>query len=211
MSIRLVVFDVDGTLTDHSSIWLRLHEHFGTIEKGRLYSKWFFEGKIGYNRWAELDASLWKGQTIEEVKRVVSNTKLTTGALETITELKKNDVRLAILSGGLDVLAEDIGQRLGIDYVLTNRLHHSDGILTGGVESRVGYKEKREELHQISNHFGIPLDQIAYVGDGRNDIDAFKTVGLSIAFRPENEEVSEAAMVTVKENDLRGILIHVLS
>ena len=37
MNVRLVVFDVDGTLTQHSSVWWRLHELFGTTKEGKLY------------------------------------------------------------------------------------------------------------------------------------------------------------------------------
>ncbi|MFX0107534.1 MAG: HAD family hydrolase [Candidatus Hodarchaeota archaeon] len=210
MAVKLVVFDVDGTLTCHSSIWWRLHEHFGTEVEGKLYYDQYFAGEISYKEWAGYDAGLWKGQSIAEVEELVRTTKLVPGAVETISKLLNAGIRVAILSGGLDVLAEDVARRIGIDYVLTNRLLHKNGILTGEVEVNVGWGDKVQEIRQICDRFGISLKETAFIGDGRNDLVVFDVVGLSIAFRPEDEEVAEAAMVTIRENDLTLILNHIL-
>ncbi len=206
MAIKLVVFDVDGTLTRHSSIWWRLHEHFGTQDLGRKYYDQYFAGEIDYLEWARLDAELWKGRPIEEVLEVVRETELVPGALEAITEIKKRGIHVAILSGGLDIMANNIAQRLGIDYVLTNRLKVMDGRLTGEVEILVGWGEKAAEIRKIANDFKIPLENTAYVGDGRNDISAFRVVGLAIAFMPEHEEVAKAADYVIIKHDLHEIL-----
>ncbi|MFW9804946.1 MAG: HAD family hydrolase [Candidatus Thorarchaeota archaeon] len=210
MVVKLVVFDVDGTLTSHASIWWRLHEYFNTEREGKLYYDQYFSGEISYNEWAYLDAGLWKGQSLDEVLNLVNATKLVPGAAEVVANLKEHGIHVAILSGGLDILAENVAKRLGIEYVLTNRLIHKNGILTGEVEVHVGWGEKVQELKHICNHFNVPLSETAFVGDGRNDISVFGVVGLSIAFRPEDEEVADSAMLTIKENDLRSILPHVI-
>jgi hydroxymethylpyrimidine pyrophosphatase-like HAD family hydrolase len=67
-----------------------------------------------------------------------------------------------------------------------------------------------QELKHISNHFKVPLSETAYVGDGRNDISVFGVVGLSIAFKPEDKEVAESAMLTIRNNDLRSILPYII-
>ncbi len=210
MRIKLVVFDVDGTLTKHSSIWWRLHELFGTEDEGRLYYKQYFAGEIDYDTWAELDAMLWKGKQLKDVLDAVENTQLVPGAKETVDVLKENGVQVAILSGGLDVLANSIAQRIGIEFVLTNKLLHQNGILTGEVVSLVGWGEKMKEIHQICEHFGVSLDETAFVGDGRNDISVLSVVGLSIAFNPEDKEVEDVAQVTIRNDDLTLILPHVI-
>jgi phosphoserine phosphatase len=206
MAIKLVVFDVDGTLTCHSSIWWRLHEHFGTEKEGKYYYDQYFAGKINYDQWAEYDAGLWKGQPLEEVLRVVRETELMPGAKATIQTLKDNGIFVAILSGGLDVLADDIGNRLGIDYVLTNNLLSSDGILTGGVENHVAWGEKSKAIVTVAKHFEVALEETAFVGDGRNDVSVFDQVGFSIAFRPEDDEVARAASIAVYSDDLSEIV-----
>jgi len=211
VTVRLVVFDADGTLTQHSSIWWRLHEVFGTTREGKLYYDRFFAGEITYDEWADLDAALWKGRPLSIVEQVVRETELVPGAKETVSELHNAGIRTAILSGGLDILANDISRRLGIDYVLTNRLIHRDGVLTGEVESLVGWGDKHRAVRTIAKHFGVSLRDTAFVGDGRNDVSAMAVVGLAIAFMPETEEVARAADVVVRENDLRAILPHVIS
>ena len=211
MDIQLVVFDVDGTLTKHSSVWWRLHQHFGTTVEGRLYYDQYFAGAIDYGTWADLDAGLWKGKTLDEVMTVVEATQLTLGAEEAIKTLKEHDLKTAILSGGLDVMANDIGRRVGIDYVLTNILRHEDGILTGEVENLVAWGGKADVVQQINKHFEIPLEKTAFVGDGRNDMSVFKVVGLSIAYNPEDQDVADAANVVVLDDDLRAIVPHVIS
>jgi phosphoserine phosphatase len=210
LDIRLVVFDVDGTLTKHNSVWWRLHEHFGTTVEGKLYYNQYFAGEINYEQWADLDAGLWKGKTLEEVMEVVHATQLAPGAKETIQILKDNDLKTAILSGGLDIMANDIGRRVGIDYVLTNTLYHQDGVLTGEVENLVAWGDKSEVIPQINAHFEIPLEKTAFIGDGRNDMSVFKVVGLSIAYNPEDQEVADSADVVIRKDDLRAILPHVI-
>ena len=211
LDIQLVVFDVDGTLTRHSSVWWRLHEHFGTTVEGKLYYDRYFAGEITYEQWADLDAALWKGKALEEVMEVVKATQLAPGAKEVIKALKENNLKTAILSGGLDIMANHIGQRVGIDYVLTNILHHRDGVLTGEVDNLVAWGGKADVISQITGHFGIPLKETAFVGDGRNDMSVFKVVGFSIAFNPEDQEVAETADIVIRQDDLRAILPHLIS
>lgn len=206
MAIKLVVFDVDGTLTKHSSIWWRLHEHFGTQDAGKKYYDMYFAGEIDYYEWAHLDAMLWKDQPIKEVEEIVRETALTDGAVEATAELRRRGIHLAILSGGLAVLANEIAGRLGIEHVLTNRLIVRDGKITGEVEVLVGWTEKATQVKQIADHFGVSLEETAYVGDGRNDVSAFRVVGLSIALAPERPEVAAAADVVIEKKDLREIL-----
>jgi phosphoserine phosphatase len=211
LDIQLVVFDVDGTLTKHSSVWWRLHELFETTVEGKLYYDQYFAGDISYDDWADLDAGLWKGRTLEEVMKVVQSTQLSPGAKETIQTLNDKGLKTAILSGGLDIMANEIGRQLGISFVLTNILHHQDGILTGKVDNLVAWGGKADSIQQICNHFEIPLEKTAFVGDGRNDVSVFKVVGLSIAYNPEDQEVADAADVVIHEDDLRVIIPYVIS
>ncbi|MFW9848430.1 MAG: HAD family hydrolase [Candidatus Thorarchaeota archaeon] len=206
MAIRLVVFDLDGTLTTHNSSWWRLHEYFDTHEQGRIYYDKYFAGEIDYQEWATLDAALWKGQKLSDVQRIADETELMPGAIEAVNELKRNGIQVAVLSGGIDILADKIVNRVGIDYLLVNKIHHEDGIITGEVEINVGWGGKASEIEQICSHFDIPLSETVFVGDGLNDVAVFPVVAMSIAFNPENEEVAKAASVVIRKKDLREIL-----
>ncbi len=208
--IRLVVFDVDGTLTVHTSIWWRLHQLFGTEETGKRYYDMYFDGQITYDEWAVLDAALWKGQPLAQVLEAVERSQLTPGAEETLQILREHGVHTAVLSGGLDVLADHVARRLGIEYVLTNHLGHRDGVLTGEVDVQVGWDGKVDGLRRICEHFGTALTETAFVGDGLNDVPVFSVAGLAIAFRPRDEQVARAAHVVIRQQDLRLILPHII-
>jgi phosphoserine phosphatase len=210
LRIKLVVFDVDGTLTQHSSVWWRLHELFGTTNEGRIYFDQYFAGEIDYEQWADYDAALWKGQPVDRVMEVVRNTQIVDGAVEAISTLREYKIKTAILSGGLDIMADDIAHRVGIEYVLTNKLIHRNGYLTGTVENVIGWAEKAKCIHQIFDHFKVAPEESAFIGDGRNDISVFSVVGLSIAFNPSDQDVAKAAEVVVSENDLRAILPYII-
>jgi len=41
--LRLVVFDVDGTLVKVESSWQHLHEQLGTWDRGRKYAERFLQ------------------------------------------------------------------------------------------------------------------------------------------------------------------------
>ncbi|TFH06641.1 MAG: HAD family hydrolase [Candidatus Thorarchaeota archaeon] len=211
MDIRLVVFDVDGTLTQHSSVWWRLHELFGTTKEGRQYFDQYFAGEINYEQWADYDAALWTGEPVSQIMEIVSATNLVPGVCETVATLRDYGIKTAILSGGLDIMADDIARRASIEYVLTNKLGIKDGVLTGTVENIIGWAEKAEHIHTILDHFDISLEETAFVGDGRNDMSVLSVVGLSIAFNPEDQEVADAAQIVIHENDLRAILPYVIS
>ncbi len=184
---------------------------FGTTKEGKHYYDQYFAGEITYDQWADLDAALWKGKPLKRVMETVHATKLVQGADETIQVLKNHGIDTAILSGGLDIMADDIAKRLGIDYVLTNRLHHKDGILTGTVDNLVAWGEKTQEILKINEHFDVPLENTAFIGDGRNDMGVFSIVGLSIAINPESPDVAAAADIVIEDDDLRAILPYIIS
>jgi len=206
MTIRLVVFDLDGTLTTHNSSWWRLHEHFKTHEEGGRFYDRYFAGEIDYQEWANLDAGLWKGQPLSDVLKIAEETEIMPGSLETVNELKARGISVAVLSGGIDILAERIVERIGIDYLMVNKIHHENGIITGQVDVNVGWGGKAEEIKQVCKDFNVELSETAFVGDGKNDIAVFPVVALSIAFNPETEEVAEAASVVIRKMDLREVL-----
>jgi len=181
------------------------------LVRPRRAESYYFAGEINYEQWADYDAALWTGQPVSRVMEIVSATKLVPGVRETIATLSEHGIKTAILSGGLDIMANDIAQRAGIEFVLTNELHHKDGFLTGSVKNIIGWAEKAKYIHTILDHFGMTLEETAFVGDGRNDMSVLSVVGLSIAFNPEDQEVADTAQVVIRENDLRAILPHIIS
>jgi len=208
--LRLVVFDVDGTLIKVDSSWRFLHEKLGTWTKGKQYAELFFQRKISYEEWAQLDASLWKNQPLRKVQQIVNEIPYVDGAQEVIKTLKKHDLKVALLSAGLSLFSERIERELNIDYSFSNELIVRDDFLTGEVKVNVSLNNKDEALSYILHRFTVKIDECCAVGDDESLIPLFQKVALGIAFNPCSEEVEKNANVVVKNKDLRQILPHIL-
>jgi phosphoserine phosphatase len=204
--LRLVVFDVDGTLMKVVSSWQFLHERLGTWDKGKQYAEQFFRGTITYEDWARLDASLWKGLKLERVRQIVSSIPYTNGARHVITILRRNDFKVVLLSAGLSIVTERIEREIEVDDSLANELKVENGLLTGEVKVNVSVDNKDTVLLGMLKKFNLEIDECVAVGDDETLIPLFEKVGLSIAFNPRSGVVEERADVVVKGDDLREVL-----
>ncbi len=181
--MKLIAFDLEGTLVKSVSSWVELHKLFGTWDRGKEYAERFFAGEFDYVKWAELDASLWKGHTREEIMEWADSVEYMDGARELIEFLRENGFRIAILSSGLMCLARRIAEELAVDYVFANELiFDEEGRVTGKVNPLVDFKSKGQILRELKEELKPELT-IA-VGDGFNDIAMFREADVSIAINP---------------------------
>ncbi|WP_297521287.1 HAD-IB family phosphatase [Thermococcus sp.] len=181
--VRLIAFDLEGTLVKSVSSWVELHKRFGTWEKGKEYAELFFSGKIDYVKWAELDSSLWKEHTRDEIIEWANSVEYMDGAEELIEFLKRNDFKVAILSSGLMCLAGRIARELGVDYVFANELvFDENGVVTGKVNPLVDFKSKGAILRELKEELKPELT--VAVGDGYNDVSMFRETDVAIAINP---------------------------
>lgn len=92
----------------------------------------------------------------------------------------------AIVSGGIDVLAERPGRTLDIDVVLANGLEvdRQGRLLSPGI--RVPTKGKEGVLRSLKSRLAIPPKRTASVGNSETDVGLFKASRIGVAFRPED-------------------------
>jgi phosphoserine phosphatase len=210
MAIKLVIFDVDGTILQSYS-WQFIHENLGTWNAAKKYADLFFDNQITYEEWAQRDTALWKGQTIARIGEIIEQMPYTTGAKETIAALKRNGIRLYLLSAGLSQVAQRIQEETGTDGYAANTLVVKDGFLTGEVEVNVSFYSKDKHLPHILQEFDVALNECAAVGDDVTLVPLFNKVALAIAFNPISETIEKSAHITIKNKDLRKILPYLLS
>ena len=208
--IELVVFDMDGVIIDTISSWKYIHDYFKTSNEHSVDD--YLKGKIDDLEFIRRDALLWKendGKPISKKKlvEIVSDINLMKGAEECIDALKKNNVKTAIVSAGLDVLADIVKDKLEIDHIFCNGVKtDKDGNLTGEGILQVQLMYKDKNIIELSKKHNIPLEKIASVGNSCFDIPMFEVSGLGIAFNPDDSCVREAADYIVEEKDLTKIL-----
>ncbi len=206
MKYRVIVFDIDGTITTHLSSWRYIHEKMGIWQRRAFrYQEQFLAGKITYRRFCELDAAHWKGMPEKRIRRIFNTVRYSKNAVPTIRRLKKLGFKLVAVSTGLQYIPDKIGKEMEFDYALSNRLVSRRGILTGGVRINIEHGAKARILKRICERFGVRPHQIISVGDSDGDIPLAKRTGYSIAFNSSSEELSRVVDYNCKTKDFNEV------
>jgi phosphoserine phosphatase len=206
-SLKLAVFDLDGTLTQERSIWEYIHKQLGKwYGFAEEYQKEFLAGKISYDRFCELDAEVWKGMRVAELLEIAKTVPFHQGADELISYLKNKGLKLAMVSSGLSILSHWVHQKYGFDYSVSNDLLDEDGTVTGKVKIQVYYDKKAEWVKRILKQFGMKSEEVIAIGDSLGDIDMFQMVGFSIAFNSSCSDLDRIASVCIQSRNLSDII-----
>jgi len=209
--LKLVVFDMDGVLTDIYSSWKYIHDYFNTSNENSVQE--YLKGKIDDMEFIRRDASLWKenGKHVskEKLEKILSKVPIMNGAKKCIYSLNKNNVKTAIISAGLDILANRVGKELNIDYIVSNGVKTDQyGYINGQGILGVKLIHKDEAVKKLMKQINLSSKNIAAVGNSCFDISMFETAGLAIAFNPNDNCIKESADIVINEKDLSKILPH---
>lgn len=200
----MVIFDLDNVLLDCESIdeiakLKNLKEEISEITKKAM------EGELDFESSIKKRVKLLKGIPIKDIKSLAKKLPLMNGAKETIEELKARGCKVVTITGGFDIVAEEIKKKLGIDYVVSNKLHVKNGVLTGKVSGPLVKGSKYDVLCKLLKKENISFDECIAVGDGANDIPILEAVKVGIAFNAK-PIVKKIADVVINEKDLRKII-----
>ena len=206
MKYKLIIFDIDGTITGHISSWRYIHEKLGLWDEiACRYQKRFLAGKISYRDFCELDAAHWKGMREDRIRRVFRKARFSRNAGKCIKKLKARGFKLAAISTGLQYMADRVKKELGFDLVSSNRLIARRGRLTGGVVINISYGGKGLILKKIMKRFSVRPSEVISVGDSRGDIPLFEHSGYSIAFNSSDRKLSRIADYECRTRDFEEV------
>ena len=206
MKIKLIVFDVDGTITQHPSSWQFLHEHLNVWDgNADRHQKRFLAGKISYAKFCRLDAEHWKGMRASRIRKILKRIPYTRNLKRCILLLKKKGFKLASISTGLHFLSERIKRELGFDHVMANKLLVKRGVLTGAVRVDVGFRGKSLAFRKLLHRFNVEPHETICIGDGDGDIPMMEHAGLSIAFHPKSKRLMKIADHVCRTHDFEEV------
>jgi len=199
--IKLVVFDFDGTLTppELDGNWL-IAKYLG-IEKevtklGAKYSKKEISGEKIVTEFAKL----FKGLTKNDIKKIRKQIKLRPGVIELFNELKKREIKIAIVTGEGNQMMDEMLKFLkpnyfdGVDWVFEG------DIMNGKIDWDFEYK--KELPHHLQNMFDLKPKEMMAVGDTWADFDMVPKGGIKVSIG--NRSASKESDYNIKE--ISGVL-----
>jgi len=212
--VRLVAFDVDGTLVEHDRglvIWQVLNDLYvgDCALNGERYRQ-FLAGELTYAEWVRLDVEGWRDggasrAGIEDAIR--ENLRLVPFAREVTGELRARGYTLAVISGTLDVVLDVLLPDHPFHHVYTNRIEFDEaGLISRWHATPYDMDGKADAVRVLSAKLGIETSHIAFVGDNVNDCSAMKLVGRAVAYDPKHQSVQSLAHRVLPRGSLPGLL-----
>jgi len=189
--IKLVVFDMDGTLLQARSCWAQIHDHFGTDNSDML--KLYVENKISDQEFVRADINTWEEKSnvkVDEkyVNSILDKIEPIDGAEELVAGLHNNGIETIFLTGGIQFLADKWAKQWNMKKPLANDLiDGEDGHLM--VNVRASGHAKGPVMDQLLEKMGLTKENVAAVGDTVVDLPMFERAGLSIAVNTNEKEV----------------------
>jgi len=202
---KLICFDVDGTLIDNKSSWLTIIEGLGCpAEKVLSAYEAAMAGKISFLRGETIVADIFRasGKADKETfEHIFDNEPLKPGVRDLVASLKAKGYSVWLVSGAIDTRVGAVAKKIGAAGFYAHTSLEFDG---QGILSKINYGGdqnpwKAEMVRKLAREHGVLTTDIVFVGDGPNDIDAFKLTGRGIAVYPYDEKLGEVAWKTVKD------------
>lgn len=103
-----------------------------------------------------------------------------------LSQAREAGILLGLISGEDGPLVERLGRKIEATFVAS------------------GCKNKAQALKEFSNNSGIPLEQIAYIGDDVNDLGALALAGISAAPASAQAIVRKSVALVVEKPSGRG-------
>lgn len=212
--IELIVFDVDGTLVEHSNghvVWQVLNQRFAAghaINAERLQA--FVQGRLTYAQWVALDVQGWidGGATRALIEQAIrEELRLVPHARRVVSELRDRGYTVGVVSGTIDIVLEVLFPDHPFHRVFSNELlfDHA-GAITGWRATPYDMEGKAEAIAMWSAELGIEPSRIAFVGDHLNDRAAMRLVGMPIAYDPKRDEIRALAKHVLARGELDKLL-----
>lgn len=205
--IKLVIFDLDNTLTKGPTIWEQIHRQMGTWKThGIKYLENFNNGLFNFNTFIKKDVACWKDLPVAKLKKAIAKVSYIPHIKKTILALKKKKIKTALISSSLESFAKDVAKKFGIDYVFANTLEIKKNKLTGKVKLKVPGNGKGQITKYLMKCLQLKKKEAVAVGDSMFDIAMFKKVGMSITFTDANPDIKSEATYMISKQDLFRII-----
>jgi phosphoserine phosphatase len=188
----LLVMDMDSTTIEIECID-EIAKLAGVGEKVSQVTELAMEGKLDFSQSLHQRVATLSGSSVYILEKVISNIPLMPGLETLVDQLKQNNWRIAIASGGFTYFADYLKNQLNLDAARANVLEITNGVLTGKVLGDVvDAQAKADCLGELASQYRIPHSQTVAMGDGANDLVMMAAAGFGVAFHAKPIVLAQA-------------------
>jgi HAD superfamily hydrolase (TIGR01490 family) len=196
---RLAIIDLDGTLlrrtsSEHSFFrFLVLRGKIGPLRLAAFLMTFFRDAlKLGLRQAIGWNATYLRGETparLEAWARRYGSAYLRQAVpmslQERIREFKAGGCLIVLLSGSLEVLVNELKEKLGVDIIIGRELEVAEGKLTGHRRGIYPYaRQKVEALFERIRPQEIDWEASWALADRMSDLPVLELVGHPVAVHP---------------------------
>ena len=169
--MKLVAFDLDGTLLRGESVWEAIARGIGRLERVREMERIDPARMEEITAAREESAGWYSSFTNDELLEHVSPIRVAPGVDDGFALLREHGYKIAVVSLTWEFAVEWFAGRFGADYFAGTGLS-SDGEIT-----HFWPRDKAFWLARLASRLGVDMDDVAAVGDSRGDVPMLSAVG----------------------------------
>lgn len=199
---KVIVFDVDGTLTDRIT-WYQVTEKLGgsTARHADLFMR-YLNDELSYNALKKKLFKVWEHNGPihrSQLKTIFEEIHIKGEAIDVINKLQARGYKICLISGSIRMFIEILAQKFGIKYHYGNSrlIFNKDGYWVDLDYTRAESRLKVEQLHQMLEKTGLSTEDCIAIGDGKNDIGLFQEVP-GVVVNGKSEHLTELAWQNAK-------------
>lgn len=209
-TIKLAVFDLDGTLTQPgTSVLCHVGHQFGFAATAERLSALYSDGTLTNADVSRIAAARLHGRARVELQRALVTLPMIDGIAETIALLDSLDVSCALATITFDFAAQYVARSFGFERVSATVLEWSPDNRVTGVRDALEGHDKCRFIERQCDELGISSDEVLMVGDAHSDIPAMKMAGWSVGFNPTKDVEDLASVSLHNSTDLRDVVPHI--
>ena len=182
---KLCFFDMDATIVAQESI-VELARAAGKEEEVEAITREAMAGKTDFRAALESRLEILKGLPESCLAGVALRISKNPGIDEFAKWASSKGIRSYIVSGGFLEFALPLAEGLGFDGAFAHKLIFENGKFSGRIAGEVVDSAGKERIvRREAARLGVPLDDVAAIGDGANDLAMMRAAGLAIGYQPK--------------------------
>lgn len=201
---KVICFDVDGTLVEDKSSWLTLTAGLNCpVDKVYAVYEAVEKGKMPVVEGERLVCDMYRQSGCASkgnIAKIFEAVKIKDEAKDLMDYLKEKGFTVYLVSGAIDIYVESIAKRVGAAGFYSGGSLEFDG---QGMIEKINYMNnqgpnKLRQIKELAANLGVAVEDMVFVGDSANDIEAFQATKHGIAVYPFDERLERIAWKTVK-------------